>query len=57
VIGVVAAFRNLPRSVWRATWPLPATYRSAWYRAAPKVDLKIGLDANAVVIVDGQQNR
>ncbi len=49
VLGVTAVFRDLPHSVWRATWPLSAAYRSVWYRVQPKLDLKIDLDANAVV--------
>ncbi|WP_277182910.1 hypothetical protein [Caballeronia sp. BR00000012568055] len=30
----------------------PALRQTSWYRPVPKLDLKIGLDANAVVITD-----
>jgi type VI secretion system protein VasD len=51
-LGVIAAFRDLPNSVWRTTWPLPLTPKAAWYRRAPRLKLVIDLDANAVTISD-----
>ncbi|QYD69438.1 type VI secretion system lipoprotein TssJ [Paraburkholderia edwinii] len=57
VLGIVAAYRDLPHSVWRASWPLPPAPASAWYRVPPTLKLKINLDANAIVIFDEQQNR
>jgi type VI secretion system protein VasD len=58
VIGVLAAYRDLPNSVWRATWPLPATPDAAWYRVlSTKLKLTIDLDANAIRIVDEQAEK
>ncbi|SAK88490.1 lipoprotein [Caballeronia calidae] len=51
VLGVLAAYRDLPNSVWRATWPLPST-TAAWYRRAPKLTLVVDLDASAIKITD-----
>lgn len=53
VLGVIAAYRDLPNSVWRATWPMPLAPTAAWYRVfSPKLKLTINLDANAIRIVD-----
>jgi type VI secretion system protein VasD len=57
VLGIIAAYRDLPNSVWRATWPLPATQASAWYRQPPTLTLKIDLNTNSIVISDEQQNK
>ena len=55
MLGVIAAYRDLPNSVWRAVWPLPAAPNAAWYRVfSPKLKLTINLDANAIRIVDEQ---
>jgi type VI secretion system protein VasD len=51
-LGVIAAYRDLPNSVWRATWPLAVTPDAAWYRRAIKLKLAIDLDANAIRISD-----
>jgi type VI secretion system protein VasD len=55
-LGVIAAYRDLPNSVWRATWSLPPAPSATWYHRGPKVQLTINLDANAIRIVDAQQN-
>ncbi|SAK49534.1 lipoprotein [Caballeronia pedi] len=52
MIGVLAAYRDLPNAVWRATWPLPPAPSAAWYRFAPKLKLVIDLDASAIKITD-----
>lgn len=52
VIGVLAAYRDLPNSVWRAVYPLPAAPDAAWYRTSPKLKLTIDLDANAIRITE-----
>jgi type VI secretion system protein VasD len=59
VLGVIAAYRDLPNSVWRATWPFPPGREvSVWYRLPPQtLTLKIDLNASAIAISDGQQNR
>jgi type VI secretion system protein VasD len=55
VLGVIAAYRDLPNSVWRATWPMPASPKAAWYHVmSPKLKLTIDLNANAIKIVDEQ---
>lgn len=52
-IGVLAAYRDLPNSVWRAVYSIPATREAAWYRfSKPKLKLAIDLDANAVKITE-----
>jgi type VI secretion system protein VasD len=57
MLGIIAAYRDLPNSVWRATWPLPAPQVSAWYRQAPTLTLKIDLDTSSILISNEQQNR
>ncbi|MDR5760419.1 type VI secretion system lipoprotein TssJ [Caballeronia sp. LZ035] len=51
-LGVLAAYRDLPHAVWRATTVLPATPPAAWYRRAPKLQLAIDLDTDAIRISD-----
>jgi type VI secretion system protein VasD len=52
-IGVLAAYRDLPNSIWRVVYAMPGASDKAWYRlAAPKVKLEIDLDANAVEITE-----
>jgi type VI secretion system protein VasD len=53
-LGVIAEFRDLPHSIWRATWPLPTTPSKAWYRSASELKLVINLDADAIKISDAQ---
>jgi type VI secretion system protein VasD len=56
VIGVLAAYRDLPNSVWRATYVMPAAPDKAWYRfSTPKLKLSIDLEANAVRITEAQK--
>jgi len=54
-LGVIAAYRDLPNSVWRATWTLPSSPPAAWYRIAPKLKLTINLDTSAIRITDAQK--
>jgi type VI secretion system protein VasD len=55
VLGVIAAYRDLPNSVWRATWPMPRTPKAAWYHVmSTQLKLTIELNANAIKIVDEQ---
>ncbi|AJY40134.1 type VI secretion system lipoprotein TssJ [Burkholderia humptydooensis] len=52
-LGVVAAYRDLPNSVWRAVYPLPAARDAAWYRlSSPKLRLTIDLDTHAIRITE-----
>lgn len=54
-IGVIAAYRDLGKSVWRDTWRLQAAPDAAWYRAAipaQKQRLKIRLEQQAVSITE-----
>jgi len=52
-LGVLAAYRDLPNSVWRAVYALPVTPDKAWYRfSTPKLKLTITLDANAIKVTE-----
>lgn len=54
-IGVIAAYRDLGKSVWRDTWRLPVAPDSAWYRAAipaRKQRLKILLEQQTVSVTE-----
>lgn len=53
VIGVLAAYQDLPNSVWRAVYALPVAPDKAWYRlSASKVTLTIDLDTNAIKLTE-----
>ena len=54
-VGVVAAYRDLPHSVWRAVYTVPTTPDAAWYYRSPKLKLAVELDANAVRITESKQ--
>ncbi|WDD91921.1 type VI secretion system lipoprotein TssJ [Burkholderia sp. FERM BP-3421] len=52
-LGVVAAYRDLPHSVWRAVYPLPAAPDAKWYRfSSPRVKLNIDLDTHAINVTE-----
>jgi type VI secretion system protein VasD len=52
-LGILAAYRDLPNSVWRAVYALPVTSDKAWYRfSTPKLKLTITLDANAIKVTE-----
>ena len=54
-IGVVVAYRDLERSVWRALVPIPAPHRSGvlWSgNASPERRLLITVDERSVSVVD-----
>ncbi|MBN3752369.1 type VI secretion system lipoprotein TssJ [Paraburkholderia sp. Tr-20389] len=51
-LGVIAAYRDLPNSVWRTVWPLPSRPAVSWYSRAPQLRITVDLDANAVRITD-----
>jgi type VI secretion system protein VasD len=55
-LGVLAAYRDLPNSIWRATWTLPGRTTAAWYRRTPKLKVSVDLDANAIRISDDSQS-
>jgi type VI secretion system protein VasD len=57
VLGVLAAYRDLPNSVWRATYVLPAAPEPAWYRRTPQLSLSIEVDTNAVSVVPTTPSR
>jgi type VI secretion system protein VasD len=55
-IGVLAAYRDLPDSVWRAVYTVPAAPDRAWYRfSKPKLKLTIDLDTHAVRITEAKK--
>ncbi|KVF22130.1 type VI secretion system lipoprotein TssJ [Burkholderia vietnamiensis] len=50
-IGVIAAYRDLPNSVWRTVYTMPTAPDKAWYRfSTPKLKLNIILDAKVVSV-------
>ncbi|MGU7780932.1 type VI secretion system lipoprotein TssJ [Burkholderia sp. PU8-34] len=52
-IGVLAAYRDLSKSVWREVYHIPSAPDKAWYRFfAPKLKLNIDLEANAVKVTE-----
>lgn len=52
-LGILAAYRDLPNSVWRTVYALPVTPDKAWYRfSTPKLKLAITLDANAIKVTE-----
>jgi type VI secretion system protein VasD len=54
-LGVIAAYRDLPNSIWRAVWPVPDTSKLAWYHIlSTKLKLTIQMNASAIKIVDEQ---
>ncbi|MCA8003387.1 type VI secretion system lipoprotein TssJ [Burkholderia metallica] len=56
VIGVIAAYRDLPNSVWRTVYTMPIAPDKAWYRFfTPKLKLKIDLEAKAVRIEEAKK--
>ncbi len=55
-LGVLAEYRDLPHTVWRTAYVLPATPEKAWYHvSSPKLNLTINLDAGAIRITDNTQ--
>lgn len=54
VIGILAAYRDLPNTVWRATYELPPAPATAWYRSGNKIKLNIDLGANAIKITESK---
>ena len=53
-LGVLAAYRDLPNSVWRAVYTLPTTPDAAWYYRSPKLKLIVELDSNAINITESK---
>jgi len=54
-IGVLVGYRELGKSVWRATWKLPEAPDAAWYRAVipnRSVDLRVNVGQQAVSIIE-----
>ncbi|EDT40698.1 type VI secretion system lipoprotein TssJ [Burkholderia ambifaria] len=55
-IGVIAAYRDLPKAVWRAVYTMPFAPNKAWYRLfTPKLKLTIDLEAKAVKITEAKK--
>ena len=51
LFGVIAAYRDLPNSVWRTTYTLPPVQEKAWYQLSTseqKVKMNIELEAKSV---------
>lgn len=52
-LGILAGYRNLGKSVWRATYKIPDPPEKSWYsRFMPKkkVELDAGIEQSAIVI-------
>lgn len=58
-IGVVAGYRDLAKSDWRAVFKIPEAPDTKWYRRDPdqSVRLKIGVGDNAVSIEEVEQQQ
>jgi type VI secretion system protein VasD len=52
-LGILAAYRDLPDSVWRSVYVLPVAPAKAWYRlSTPRLKLTVTLDANAIKVTE-----
>ncbi|OMG75193.1 type VI secretion system lipoprotein TssJ [Burkholderia ubonensis] len=51
-LGVIAAYRDLPNSAWRAIYPMPDVPDKAWYRFSRDLKLTIDLGESAIQIID-----
>jgi len=54
VIGVLAAYRDLPNAVWRTTYDWPEARDAAWYRRDSKLHLNINLGAKAIKVSESK---
>jgi type VI secretion system protein VasD len=54
VIGILAAYRDLPNAVWRSTYELPEARDAAWYRRGSKLQLNIDLGAKAIKVTESK---
>ncbi|MDR0528816.1 MAG: type VI secretion system lipoprotein TssJ [Zoogloeaceae bacterium] len=55
VIGMFAAFRDLPHSTWRATFRLPPPSDAAWYKkmfSSNAIRLQVLLEENTIRILE-----
>jgi len=55
VLGFIAEFRDLPRSVWRVSYKLLPSPEKSWYRSVlpnKKVKLRVEYDDNSIRIVE-----
>ncbi|TDR32125.1 type VI secretion system lipoprotein TssJ [Hydromonas duriensis] len=55
VLGFIAEFRDLPRSIWRVTYKLQPSPEAAWYRSvipSKKAKLRIEYDDNEIKVID-----
>ena len=59
-IGVFAGYRDLPNATWRAVYKMSAAPEQGWQRIvmpANKADLRIDLQANAILLTDRESGR
>jgi type VI secretion system protein VasD len=57
-IGVVAAYRDLPKATWRQVHVLAAASETAWWHwilPRPAITLRIGLSGNVVHLMENQE--
>jgi type VI secretion system protein VasD len=52
VIGILAAYRDLPHAVWRTTYRLPPATTAGWFSSGNKVKLNIDLGPNGVELTE-----
>jgi len=54
-LGVLAGYRNLGKSVWRATYKIPEAPEKSWYSfitPGKKVQLDAGIEQSAILITE-----
>lgn len=59
-IGVFAGYQDLPNATWRAVYKMSAAPEQGWQRIvmpANKADLRIDLQANAILLTDRETGR
>ena len=60
VLGFIAEFRDLPRSVWRVSYKLLPSPEKSWYRSVlpnKKAKLRVQYDDNAIHVVEVDVSR
>jgi type VI secretion system protein VasD len=53
-LGILAAYRDLPNSVWRVVYALPVAPEAAWYWRSPKLKLIADIGAKAVSVTESK---
>lgn len=59
-IGILAAYRNLPQSTWRAVYKLPPAPEAPWYRITKpvnKIKLQIKLESTGIKLIEEKETK